>query len=161
MKKLNKKAFTLIELLVVVLIIANLAAIALPQYFITVEKSRASEALTLLGSIASAEERYYLATDDAADDLATLDIEVPGTLGGSNAYTTTTNFRYNVSTCTGFTACNPTATRWGTASVAHTTYDYVIARDVETGVVSCCYGNASNKGDQVCSALGFTTATTC
>lgn len=162
MKKLNKKAFTLIELLVVVLIIAILAAIALPQYFITVEKSRASEALTLLGSIASAQERYYLATDDAATDLNTLDIEVPGTISGTgNIYTTTTNFKYDVSSCTTFALCDPIATRVTSAGVAHGTYDYVIERDVETGVVTCCYGSSSNKGDQVCYSLGYTSATTC
>lgn len=165
MKKLNEKAFTLIELLVVVLIIAILAAIALPQYFITVEKSRASEPLTLLASMASAEERYYLATDSASSDFNTLDIEVPGTISGSgNIYTTTTNFKYDVSSCTGsdsFEDCNITATRVTTAGVAHGTYDYVIERDVETGIVTCCYGNSSNKGDQICSSLGYTSAAAC
>ncbi len=60
-RKSNKKGFTLIELLVVVLIIGILAAIALPQYFRAVEKSRASEALTVLASLGSAMERVRLA----------------------------------------------------------------------------------------------------
>ena len=50
-----KKGFTLIELLVVVLIIGILSAVALPQYEKTVEKSRATEAETILRSMRDAQ----------------------------------------------------------------------------------------------------------
>ena len=57
---MNKKGFTLIELLVVVLIIGILAGIALPQYQMAVEKSRASEALINMKAIIDAVERSVL-----------------------------------------------------------------------------------------------------
>ena len=73
----NTKGFTLIELLVVVLIIGILAAIALPQYTKTVEKSRASEALINLKAISDAAQRYYLLNNSSYSDITTdnLDIE--------------------------------------------------------------------------------------
>lgn len=52
------KGFTLLELLMVVIIIAILAAIALPQYLRASEKSRASEALQVLGALRASEQRY-------------------------------------------------------------------------------------------------------
>lgn len=58
----NKKGFTLIELLVVVLIIGILSAVALPQYNKVVEKSRATEAVTILKSIGDAKVVAQLAT---------------------------------------------------------------------------------------------------
>ena len=42
-----KQGFTLIELLVVVLIIGILSAVAMPQYQLTVEKSRIAEAMSI------------------------------------------------------------------------------------------------------------------
>ncbi len=75
----NNNAFTLIELLVVVLIIGILAAVALPQYQKTVEKSRAMQAMVMVKAIADANERYFLANGEYAHDLDLLDIEVPGT----------------------------------------------------------------------------------
>ena len=77
----NKKGFTLIELLVVVLIIGILAAIALPQYFRAVEKAKAAEALTLFGSIASAQQRYFLVNDGYSEKFSGLDLEFTNASG--------------------------------------------------------------------------------
>lgn len=76
--KNKKSGFTLIELLVVVLIIGILAAIALPQYQKAVEKSRVSEAKTILKALAEAENAYILSTGEhATGDFSLLDIEIP------------------------------------------------------------------------------------
>ena len=75
----NKQAFTLIELLVVVLIIGILAAVAVPQYQLAVEKSRATEGLTILKQIAMANKAHFLEKGEYATDINALDIEVPGT----------------------------------------------------------------------------------
>lgn len=71
-----KRGFTLIELLVVILIIAILAAIALPQYFSAVERARAGEMQTLDRDFFMAQQRYYLAMGKFADKFADLDIDL-------------------------------------------------------------------------------------
>ncbi len=73
-----KKGFTLIELLVVILIIAVLAAIALPKYHLAVEKTRATERLQLATNIARAQFAFYLTNNAYATDINQLDITFPG-----------------------------------------------------------------------------------
>ena len=73
--------FTLIELLVVVLIIGILAAMALPQYFKAVERSRMTEAVTLMDSIVKAQRRKFLQKNRYADDFRGLDVAPKGATG--------------------------------------------------------------------------------
>ena len=79
----NTKAFTLIELLVVVLIIGILAAVALPQYQKAVEKSRAVQALTLLKSIAQAEQAYHMANGNYTSSFDELAVDMNGWTGNT------------------------------------------------------------------------------
>lgn len=78
---MNNKGFTLIELLVVVLILGILAAMAMPQYFKAVERSRMSEAVSLMGSIAQAQQRKYLQINKYTEKYSGLDVAPQGAKG--------------------------------------------------------------------------------
>ena len=152
---MNKKGFTLIELLVVVLIIGILAAVALPQYFKAVEKSRATEALSVMGSVAAAMERARLvsSTNVYPTTLSTLDIEFSDVSGSpvTGSSWNTNNFLISVSgtsTAEGLV----TASRTGSSGYTLTRYYY-------TGKVTCDDDNggdgASTSG--ICASLGLPT----
>lgn len=85
-KEAGMKGFTLIELLVVVLIIGILSAVALPQYEIVVEKSRATEALVNAKAIQDACQRHRQEYPEEActtfDMLADVQLQ-GGSLNGS------------------------------------------------------------------------------
>ena len=71
------KGFTLLELLVVVLIIGILAGIALPQHKKAVEKSKASQGLTLIKAISESIKSYHLTTGHYPTSFEQLDIDIP------------------------------------------------------------------------------------
>ena len=93
---MKTNGFTLIELLVVVLIIGIMSSVALPQYTKAVEKSRATEALTLLGNLATGEKVYQMSTGSFTTDLSLLDLQLPGVGSTTITTTTTKNFVFTV-----------------------------------------------------------------
>lgn len=125
----NQKGFTLIELLVVVLIIGILAAMAMPQYFKAVERSRMSEAVTLLGNIAQSQQRKYLQINHYATNFKGLDVAPKGatgsryyTKGGVTDGSNGNGFGIDISGTT-YTAGKAVATRYSSAGGLQYSYN--------------------------------------
>ena len=144
----NNKGFTLIELLVVVLIIGILAAIALPQYFKAVEKARGAEALSLLGAIAGAQQRYYLVNNKYSTLFSGLDLDFNDKAGNavSGASVTTRNFTVVLA------GDGEDATTSGIiATRTEGRYPYTLTKNYNSGAVGCV--PASSTAD-ICPSLG-------
>ena len=69
-----KRGFTLLELLVVVLILAVLASISVPMYSRVMNRSRVSDGLNVLDSLASAQDKYFIMHGTYTDDFTKLNI---------------------------------------------------------------------------------------
>jgi prepilin-type N-terminal cleavage/methylation domain-containing protein len=76
----NEKGFTLMELMVVIVIVAILAAVAVPLYNNYVKDAQRTEAKAAIGAIATAEQAYFLKSPNlnpgqaaTYTDLATLE----------------------------------------------------------------------------------------
>ena len=154
MIKNNNKGFTLIELLVVVLILGILAAMAMPQYFKAVERSRMTEAVTLLSNIASAQQRKYLQINAYAKDYRGLDV-APAGATGSVYYTKGTvtsgvggnGFGVTLSSTNAYTTGFATATREaaGKSNDAGLNYQYNLVRYYASDLTTC---NGTNTNGQ-------------
>lgn len=89
MKKLrNNSGFTLLEIIIVVIIVGVLASLALPRLFSTVEFSRGTEAMAVIGTMRSAMERCLLRSGSGdyvnCDTIGEIDIPDPDTTAGAH-----------------------------------------------------------------------------
>ena len=148
--------FTLIELLVVVLIIGILAAMAMPQYFKAVERTRMAEAVTLIDSVVKAQRRKFMQTNRYAEFFEGLDVSPkgatgmdyytkgdPGTGAGGNG------FRINLD-WSGFTSGAVSAFREfnGREGDSSLQYKYILRREYQSDNVTC-YG-MNQAGRELC-----------
>ena len=128
MKRLtNKSGFTLIEIIVVLIIVGILAAIALPNLFSNVSKSRAEEALATIGT--------YRPTIEACES--------------GNPTTAVTN-------CTAAKLGNPTSsTNFSYALTAPaSTYDYSIKASGQGALTTADTITIARTNAQVISCVG-------
>lgn len=134
MKLKNRKSgFTLLEIIIVIIIVGVLASLALPRFFSTIEFSRSTEALNVIGSLKRAADRCALAIEaigGLANDFANcvtydeMGIEDPELAPGNS-------FTYGVSFAGG--TWTTVATRNAGSALGDTiTFDYVVA----TGVIT-------------------------
>ncbi len=164
---MNHKAFTLIELLVVVLIIGILSAIALPQYSQAVEKSRAAEALSNLGSFGRALDIWKLGNPDkcrcftgSCGGFGELDIGIPDDwVQGTNAMMSSTDYPSGKSCsknfCYGIGLCGSYELKAYRANSS--TYKYAIMRDVDDNHYQCYARTPADL--KICKSLSNMTVT--
>ncbi len=148
----NKKGFTLIELLVVVLIIGILASIAIPQYFKVVEKARVAEAMSIISTVKSAEERFLAKGGVYTADFTTLDIAYTGMTataittkfyGGTVTAATCASGPCYLMTVTRHTNNSTVAARYGNYSLN------VNVPDRPEVAVAACPGGAANCNELI------------
>ncbi len=101
-----KKSFTLAELTIVIIIIAILAAIAIPQFIKVQERAKVSAAISKLDMIRKAEAIYHSLYDNYTTSLSDLSEEVPEV-----AKVNDTDWSFNITTTNSTSNFIATATR--------------------------------------------------
>ena len=151
--------FTLIELLVVVLIIGILAAVALPQYQVAVEKNRVTEVLTFFRAVYQASRLCVLEKGEDScigndigsyDFFDNLQIQVPGekgSLNGGGGYLLNTNFGYKKY------GTKVWAERRKNSSKRASTPLYGLYLDLQTGKMACYTDDDNSEGKRICKAI--------
>ena len=154
----GNNGFTLIELLVVVLIIGILAAIALPQYQVSVAKARLGAVMSQVKSLKQAAEAYYLANGKYENDMSVLDIQFDGCNPSNTQWCKTPKIIFDI-----FTTSNRS---WDAGAIlydengATNCYGMFLDHSDKPGTTYCGARADSHVANQVCKSLGGTTYTT-
>ena len=149
--------FTLIELLVVVLIIGILAAVALPQYELAVEKSRWAEVKIIRKAIEDAAALKYLSgweTGTALGKNATveLDIDLPQLDCNTSSKCSSSYFSYKTVFTVGGSSKSPVVEFY--ADAMSSSYGIIMVYYLTTGdsAMKNCYFN-DKLGEKMCRYL--------
>ena len=164
------QGFTLIELLVVVLIIDVLSAVALPQYQSAVERSRATEALTLMAAVSDALQRYHAQHEDwpANNAFSKLDVDIPSYTSNDSTVYGGKNFTLTFTSDSTNNTSQVVAERKRNTN-SYTLYTIITANDNGTySTKRCCmpesttsnseaqsYCDAISGGHSSCTGSGF------
>ncbi len=150
---MNKNAgFTLIELLVVVLIVGILAAVAVPQYELSVEKARAVRAMPLLRNIFLAQDRSEMATGTRSGNDEDWDITIPYTV---KTEFSPGHFRYKVSDMGVFTIYETGTIIFSGKGYTIDYYGRPKSEALSGGAIAICYPyQTGTLGERVCRSLG-------
>ena len=149
----NKQAFTLIELLVVVLIIGILAAVALPQYTLAVNKSRFANLRSMAQPIITAAKEYQLANGTWPGSFDELSV-VPATGMTLKTFTSPTQGQcaYNDNTyCCIFKGNNTWA---ASTTCGQKDYSFIYGYVDSSGITHRCYAAKDNtQANKLCKSV--------
>jgi type IV pilus assembly protein PilE len=142
----REAGFTLVELIVAMVILATLAAIAIPSYNSYVLKSHRAEAKSALLDLASLEERYFSANNNYT--------AVPTNLGypyGSAPFPIGTGSYYVVNQIGLTNAIAPTSTTSGTPATFYITAN---AQGNQQNDTACNAFTVNSQGQQTAQTSG-------